>query len=268
MPHPGLQAEIMEKNSRSSLPLLRDGLPMYPNLQNKNFGGSSLEELVPEFKIGDKPIELNFFAKLDDVNRVYKITIKFLASLVDQNHTLDHLKTLASHYTLMPPTIRYDNAALDVGLEGDFTYGGEITTTAMKKLIISSRCKIKEDSFIELQFGIKDQIPITLLFKRSCSGLVPINSPIGGIATPKPQEQTRSLLGSLFHLVVFVVVWSLKLLLTIAGMLGLAVLVDHFLQGKLLQAATSIAQPDSKVQKKDAVELKPLVTLKHYGTLN
>ena len=40
---------------------------MYPNLKNNDYEGSSLEELVPDFKIADKPIELNLFTKLDDV---------------------------------------------------------------------------------------------------------------------------------------------------------------------------------------------------------
>lgn len=57
----------MDKGGLSSLPLLRDGLPMYPNLQNKNLEGSSLEELVPEFKIGETPVQMNYFVKLDAV---------------------------------------------------------------------------------------------------------------------------------------------------------------------------------------------------------
>ena len=67
-PHPGLQADIREKGGESSLPLLRDGLPMYPNLNKRNFEGAALEELVPEFKIGEIPVQLNLRVNIDDVD--------------------------------------------------------------------------------------------------------------------------------------------------------------------------------------------------------
>ena len=168
----------------------------------------------------------------------------------------------------MPPTVRYDNSLLEVGLEGDFTYGGMVSTSAAKKLIISSKCKSKEDAFIELQFGIEKQIPISILFKRSCGVFASTSLPRSQVDNHPVMVSGRSLIGSLFHFIIFVAIWLIKLTITVIALVGVAMLADHLLQGKIFQAATAARNSQMNKEPREAVELKPLVTLKHYGTLN
>ena len=86
---------------------------------------------------------------------------------------------MASIYKLEAPILRYDKTILEVGLEGDFTFGGDVTQTSVRHLTLHSKCLLKDDSFIELQLGIKGQIPVSIMLKRVCSvgGAGPVFSP-------------------------------------------------------------------------------------------
>jgi hypothetical protein len=76
-----LQADIIYENGQS-LEFLRDGLPMYPNLNANSIyaevkqpdgnKGPSVDEMIPEFTLETESPVIKFFTRLDDVDQMSK----------------------------------------------------------------------------------------------------------------------------------------------------------------------------------------------------
>lgn len=201
-----------------------------------------------------------------------------MESLVDTNHTLAKLKEKSSKYSMVQPIIRYDKLALDVGLEGDAVYGAEVTPSSNKTLKISTRCRGIEDSYVEVQLEIKDQIPINIMVKRMC-GAAAVSHPtsLTAVSHPAPastldHHESRGLISSLFHMIIAIIITILRLALVMALVAGFAYMLDKLCFGRLIEHhLASVALPMNQKNtndRKDLVELKPLMKMKQYGTLN
>lgn len=194
--------------------------------------------------------------------------MKYIATMVDQKHTFEELKRKAIDYDVDPPIIRYDKTALEVGLDGDFTFGGKVTETIHKNLKVRIRCISNEDSFVELQFGLKGQLPVQVMLKRTCS--IPTTS-AKSFGMFSNDSSSDGYLSTLIKLIIRAFVALIRVMLILTLVIGVAVIIDKFCLNRLF-TTPPISRPITKgglAKKEDLVELKPLMQMRaHYGTLN
>jgi len=107
------------------------------------------------------------YTSIDDVNsRIFEMEagpdIKMLHELYYN----------ATHYTLTPPSIIYDETIATIGLSGEAMSGATITNHTKVRLSLKIKCDASEELFFNVIWPMSDGRSLVQVFTKDCKAVV------------------------------------------------------------------------------------------------
>ena len=164
-PHPGLMIDMDTKTARGisqTLRIVEDGLIMYPHPKQND---KIFDIISKHFKIYSDQIKLSIFCELTP----HLLNIFRLESGINKPLYDDFVRS-AAKYTIGNPYLEFDEEIGKIIKNGQFKFGGTVSTGVKGNLELEMKCSTQEDLFVNLVLPLASKQSVSIVFQRICKG--------------------------------------------------------------------------------------------------